>query len=354
MASLSLLANPAPDGVSLADLGAFESAAMRLRQGVKPQGGRTEGVATKVLENYLPHAASGFFSLPMRATQAAGELQRQGDVYDPAPALEAAMMMVGAPGTPRGAVGSGIRAYHGSPHDFDRFDLSKIGTGEGAQAYGHGLYFAENPATAQSYRDALAGKNNTLTNRAILDKFGGDTKKAADYLRNLAPDGSPLAKYYEDVAKKIESGAPLSGRMYEVNINAAPEQFLDWDKPLAQHAPGVSEAVLSLPRVAKQNAHQLDFLGPDKGLTGGGAYRSMIENYGVDLTPKNNAAASAELRNAGIPGIKYLDQGSRAAGQGSSNYVLFRDDIVDILRKYGITGAAALPLADTLARPDSN
>ena len=38
----------------------------------------------------------------------------------------------------------GIRAYHGSPHDFDKFDLSKIGTGEGAQAYGHGLYFAEN------------------------------------------------------------------------------------------------------------------------------------------------------------------------------------------------------------------
>ena len=32
----------------------------------------------------------------------------------------------------------GIRAFHGSPHDFDRFDISRIGTGEGAQAYGHG------------------------------------------------------------------------------------------------------------------------------------------------------------------------------------------------------------------------
>ena len=42
----------------------------------------------------------------------------------------------------------GIRAYHGSPHDFDRFDMSKIGTGEGAQAYGHGLYLAESPAVA--------------------------------------------------------------------------------------------------------------------------------------------------------------------------------------------------------------
>ena len=44
--------------------------------------------------------------------------------------------------------GLGIKAYHSSPHDFDRFDLSKIGTGEGAQVYGHGLYFAENPAVS--------------------------------------------------------------------------------------------------------------------------------------------------------------------------------------------------------------
>ena len=43
----------------------------------------------------------------------------------------------------------GIRAFHGSPHDFDKFDVSKIGTGEGAQAYGHGLYFAENEGVAK-------------------------------------------------------------------------------------------------------------------------------------------------------------------------------------------------------------
>ena len=41
-----------------------------------------------------------------------------------------------------------IRAYHSSPHDFEQFDLGKIGTGEGAQVYGHGLYFAENPAVS--------------------------------------------------------------------------------------------------------------------------------------------------------------------------------------------------------------
>jgi hypothetical protein len=41
----------------------------------------------------------------------------------------------------------GIRAYHGSPYSFDEFSTSKIGTGEGAQAYGRGLYFAEREKT---------------------------------------------------------------------------------------------------------------------------------------------------------------------------------------------------------------
>ena len=54
----------------------------------------------------------------------------------------------GATEKPGAAAIQGIRAYHSSPHDFDKFDLSKIGTGEGAQVYGHGLYFAENPAVS--------------------------------------------------------------------------------------------------------------------------------------------------------------------------------------------------------------
>ena len=43
-------------------------------------------------------------------------------------------------------------AYHGSPHRFDKFTLDKIGTGEGAQAYGWGLYFAGNKEVADWYR----------------------------------------------------------------------------------------------------------------------------------------------------------------------------------------------------------
>ena len=43
-----------------------------------------------------------------------------------------------------------IKGYHSSPHDFEKFDFSpsKIKTGEGALLYGHGGYFAENPAVS--------------------------------------------------------------------------------------------------------------------------------------------------------------------------------------------------------------
>ena len=53
------------------------------------------------------------------------------------------------------------------------------------------------------------------------------------------------------------------------------------------------------------------------------------------------AAAAQRLQQAGIPGIKYLDQGSRGAGQGSHNYVVFDANTIDILRKYGIAGLIA-------------
>ncbi len=59
--------------------------------------------------------------------------------------------------------------FHGSPHLFDEFDAAKIGTGEGAQAYGHGLYFAENPAVAGEYQLNLGGKPTVKFDGAPLD-----------------------------------------------------------------------------------------------------------------------------------------------------------------------------------------
>jgi hypothetical protein len=46
--------------------------------------------------------------------------------------------------------------------------------------------------------------------------------------------------------------------------------------------------------------------------------------------------ASEALKSQGVPGIRYLDQGSRGAGQGTSNYAVFDDSLIQILRKYGL------------------
>lgn len=46
-------------------------------------------------------------------------------------------------------------AYHGTPYKFDKFRLDNIGAGEGAQAHGWGLYFAENKKVSEDYRERL-------------------------------------------------------------------------------------------------------------------------------------------------------------------------------------------------------
>lgn len=71
-------------------------------------------------------------------------------------------------------------------------------------------------------------------------------------------------------------------------------------------------------------------------------HRRLAHAADVPAERSRQAAAQA-LRESGIPGIKYLDAGSRASGQGSRNYVVFDDSLIEILRKYGVSGLAALP-----------
>lgn len=231
----------------------------------------------------------------------------------------------------------GIKAYHGSPHNFDRFELSPktIGTGEGAQAYGHGLYFAEREGTARSYRDALASWKAAAKN-AIKEVSGIDVDiedaaellggRAAAQADGLGPERAGQLTYWRSRAlrevgqeKLAEASALLDktgkgGSMYEVRLNAAPEDFLDWDRPLHEWTPEMREKM--------RNA------GFDTSYREGSNYR--LESPGAET--------SGRMREAGIPGIRYLDQGSRGAGEGTYNYTVFDDSIIDIIRKYGWAG----------------
>jgi hypothetical protein len=245
------------------------------------------------------------------------------------------------------ALRMGIKAYHGSPHDFERFDASKIGTGEGAQAYGHGLYLAENEAVAKEYRDKLTGLRTSAATRA-LDSAGGDVdaaiagvKAEIDRLKSLPNAGNDAAKRDSFISINEEklaelnalknSGSMSKGRMYEVDIAADPEHFLDWDKPLSEQSPQVREKLEKVRQAV-----------PELWSAAGGLRPALPGQYVIDRLGKTEEGAAA-LREAGIPGIRYLDQGSRGAGTGTSNYVVFsgNEHLISILKKYGLPISAA-------------
>jgi len=357
---------------------------------------------------------------------------------------------------------TGIRAYHGSPHDFpsavrvldketgrtyvqdasdpvtmgmfsiypDRysiveenplgmFDFSKMGTGEGAQAYGWGGYLAENEGVARGYRDALSDRDAPL---GTFVKPSGDTVDVLD-----APDGfysllgeQPDNTSYDQLLKaaqdklewaqtrkgglrdeltrkaqkvldfvKENDGVrfernPARGRMYEVNINANPEDFLDWDKPLRDQ-PSIARVMgYADPDeiAAEKRAAYAEFSAPTGdtfedlfaplnpaeqaaaerlsnmpaswgNMTGKDAYYALQSQgfregaVGANLPQPNpmkkaDKWASEWLKERGIPGIKYFDAMSRNAGEGSRNFVVFDENLINIVRKYGIAGAAAV------------
>ena len=135
-----------------------------------------------------------------------------------------------------------------------------------------------------------------------------------------------------------------TGKMYEVNINADPEHFLDWDKPLSEQPETLRNA---LPGMIQQYGGDLQKLVSANGdlrpaVPGQSVYQALSKAIaGNENFARNPPQAADVLRDAGIPGIKYLDQGSRGAGKGTRNYVVFNDKLIDLIKKYGIAGMAS-------------
>lgn len=273
-----------------------------------------------------------------------------------------------------------IRAYHGSPHSFDRFSLDKIGTGEGAQAYGHGLYFAESEDVARQYRDNVKNMAPIVEiNQRLKDLSREMSSLETGYRQYREPRGYELAAEYDDLMSQRSAISQAPGSMYEVGINADPNTFLDWDRPLSEqpevlqrlgfanmdedaiHAeaarifeaqPGGAwmEDPVSKARIDELNT-MLERRPPSG--TGQDFYRGGANNDVSGILSQmgygDPAGQSQYLREAGIPGIRYLDGNSRGVGEGSRNYVLFNDELVKILRKYGISGLSTTVGASALA-----
>ena len=176
------------------------------------------------------------------------------------------------------------------------------------------------------------------------------------FLRATAADVDPqYAGQFHQLADKVEAAMKPPGHMYEVKVNADPEHFLDWDKPLSEQHPNVQAALTP-------EALGLTAFGPvgPKGYYGwadetgkrvgpslrtgspGPLFDPKATGQDIYRTLHDNPAVAAEmLQKAGLPGIRYLDAGSRGAGEGSRNSVVFDPATMEIIRKYGLAGLMA-------------
>ena len=235
-----------------------------------------------------------------------------------------------------------IRAYHGSPHDFDKFDASKIDTGEGAQAYGHGLYFAGSEDVARSYRDSL----KHMVPVPVPEELDGQLMQVIGEIGQLSGQrGKVVGSEWDVIQKQLDEkhnllidlqhrwreAAKNPGRMYEVEISHPEDALLDWDRPLRSQGRLVSERLAPF----RTDTYDLSPGGTDYE-TGATALHRIADAFDSDMSE-----AAAALFKSGIPGIRYLDHGSRSAGKGTRNYVMFpgTEDQIRILRKYAVPGA---------------
>jgi len=211
-----------------------------------------------------------------------------------------------------------IKAYQGGPHRVgeEGYQNDKIGTGEGAAAYGHGHYFAEHEPVAKGYRDALNEKY-----RSVLSYAGPDrARNAASILAGNHPDETVIEalKSLDDPnphksleeGRKIYEDAKNSGYMHEVAIHAHPDHMLNWDEPLHQQSKHVRDAFDFHKDLIHSNPYLETFFNnmSEGHSTGSQIYKELSDKNAVGLGDKG---ASDFLHSMGIRGIRYLDERSR-------------------------------------------
>lgn len=213
-------------------------------------------------------------------------------------------------------------AWHGSPHKFSKFSLEHMGTGEGNQAYGWGLYFAGKKEVAEWYRDAGIMVSPRL--RMVLDNHP-DYESARASLQSAIREGvNGGAEVWQPVLDELN--AIQEGNVYQVNLQPTEDQYLDWDKPLSEQSDYVKK-MLNSEQETYRNTEGAEGAYINN-VDGQRIYKEFEFKYG---TPKE---ALLKLLELGIPGVRYLDMGSRNEGEGTNNYVIFDDSLIEIKEMY--------------------
>jgi len=243
---------------------------------------------------------------------------------------------------------AGMVVYHGSRHPFTKFDKSKIGTGEGNQSYGYGMYVAEHPEVAKEYSTAgmsldpsktkYKGRNiETWYDEAQRKQDMAYRQKASKEKINeinaelgfweqlmtrrhpqalldeyASPDygGPEFQKFAKTIDLNKFKGIVEQPNFYKVDL---PDQhiakMLDFDLPISSQSESVK-------KLAKK-------------------YGVPETDLGGDLLVKigKGSAGSQVMQEHGLTGVKYFDQMSRDKKSGTRNFVVFDPQQLSILER---------------------
>ena len=250
--------------------------------------------------------------------------------------------------------------FHGTTANFDEFKDEAIGTGEGNQTFGHGHYFAENQETANTYsRMALsrAGMTGAIIGDAqkAVKTFGGRAEAYTNLSQQAAQETDPaLRMRLQSTMRMIRSGNYDRSSPTLMHVEIPDEHInnmMHWDKPLSAQPKLKSTlenlkldvqpegtnyrilvndkpaALIADSSLARGIVNKVSSLALGENVHGGEVYDRLVDLLG---SPQK---VSEFLSRRGIPGIKYLDQGSRAAGEGTNNLVLFNSKHATIVKK---------------------
>ena len=296
----------------------------------------------------------------------------------------------------------GFIAFSGSPSDFNQFSLSKIGTGEGNQQFGYGLYFSDIEDIARFYRDALSDRQPISLDDLDTDapaiianiNLSPSDQPNMGFLKEADPDfdeymqmiedsavgktSSPLTGGFTDYEMKdgsvirvsegpddalqvtdprvvIQALGEPTGKVYKVKINAIKNELVDQTKPLGKQPKKVKDALNDIgDNLTLDDALNLGFdpfeLGEQQALQQ--AREMLLDPESDVLSFLSNMqsirgsvnAGEKALSDRGVKGMRYLTGAARQRRpiKAEQNYVIFDDKIIDILEKYGIVGPVAV------------
>ena len=273
--------------------------------------------------------------------------------------------------------------YHGSGADFEKFDHSHMGEGEGVQAYGWGTYVTEVNGIAKSYAEATAkgksaykGKTADEIYPTLFESEQPTENKIAYHIlikmeRGGMTASQAIAAEKEDAATIYSTfGMPVQERLqakaeYDILMSIRPEDFehvdknrnlytvdipddngqnyLKWNARIkGEQAKRILDWIENSPykKAFDHEKHIYEQVGerfhPVEGRTGKDVYeflkQIMYAPYAPEATGSADKRASQALSEMGFVGISYPAQ-YRSGGRsdGARNYVIFNENDAQIV-----------------------